>query len=35
MLKEEDLTYFKNGEIENIKFWKRLGSRPDFKVKKS
>ena len=34
MLKEEDLTYFKNGEIENIKFWKRLGSRPDFKDKK-
>ena len=34
MLKEKDLTYFKNGEIENIKFWKRLGSRPDFKDKK-
>ena len=34
MLSEEDLKYFNYGNIENKKFWKRLGSKPDFKNKK-
>ena len=34
MLKSENINYFKHGKIENIKFWKRLGSKPDFKDKR-
>lgn len=34
MLEKRDLIYFKNGEKENIKFWKRLGNKPDFNNKK-
>ena len=34
MLKPEDINYFKYGKNENIKFWKRLGSKPDFRNKK-
>ena len=34
MLKSENINYFKHGKIENIKFWKRLGLKPDFKNKK-
>ncbi len=34
MMKLHDLKYFEHGKIENKKFWKRLGSKPDFKNKK-
>ena len=34
MLKSKDINYFKYGEIENKKFWKRLGQKPDFIGKK-
>ena len=33
-MKLHDIDYFKYGKIENKKFWKRLGSKPDFKNKK-
>ena len=33
MLKIEDLNYFKDGRIENEKFWQRLSLKPDFKNK--
>ena len=33
-MKLHDLKYFEHGKIENKKFWKRLGSKPDFKNKK-
>ncbi len=34
MMKPEDISYFESGKIENIKFWKRLGAKPNFKNKK-
>ena len=34
MMKLHDLKYFEHGKIANKKFWKRLGSKPDFKNKK-
>ena len=34
MLKNEDINYFNNGDIENKKFWRRIGSKPNFKNKK-
>ncbi len=34
ILNEEDLQYFKRGELENPKFWSRLGGEPSFKNKK-
>ena len=33
-MKPEDISYFESGKIENIKFWKRLGAKPNFKNKK-
>ena len=33
-MKLHDIKYFEHGKIENKKFWKRLGSIPDFKNKK-
>lgn len=33
MLSREDLNYFKFGNVENKKFWKRLRGKPDFKDK--
>lgn len=33
MLKDRNLKYFNFGEIENKKFWKRLGNKPDLKDK--
>ena len=33
-MKLDDIKYFDYGKIENKKFWKRLGSKPDFKNKK-
>ena len=34
MLKSEEINYFNYGKIENIKFWKRLGEKPNFKNKR-
>ena len=34
MLKSEKINYFNYGKIENIKFWKRLGEKPNFKNKR-
>lgn len=33
MLNEKEINYFNYGKIENIKFWKRLGGKPDLKNK--
>ena len=33
MLSKKDLDYFNHGSIENKKFWKRLGEKPDFENK--
>ena len=33
MLKKEDLDYFNYGLIENEKFWRRLGERPNLENK--
>ena len=33
MLSEKDLDYFKNGKVENEKFWRRLGFKPDLRGK--
>ena len=34
MLDKKDIKYFNIGKYENIKFWKRLGGKPDLKEKK-
>ena len=33
MLNQKDLNYFKFGKVENIKFWKRLGGKPNLSGK--
>ncbi len=33
MLNQKDLNYFKYGKVENIKFWKRLGGKPNLSGK--
>ena len=33
MLNEKDINYFNYGKVENIKFWKRLGGKPNLNNK--
>ena len=33
MLNKKDIDYFNFGKIENEKFWRRLGGKPDLKNK--
>ena len=33
MLKQRDIDYFNHGKIENNKFWKRMGGKPNFENK--
>ena len=33
MLETSDINYFNYGKVENEKFWRRLGGKPNFKDK--